>query len=149
MRWSKRDQADSEQPRRLLGKEKINQADHDDALGRIQTATDIGAMSECDLVVDRKRKHGPQVGDLPASERDRPDHTILIQHLIAFSPASAGSGRPIGCRILLQSGTANGSGGSDSGSGFRTELRCDRRWHVIGKTPVSVKRSWRVECWCR
>ena len=37
---------------RLLGKEKISQADHDDALGRIQTATDISAMSGCDLVVE-------------------------------------------------------------------------------------------------
>ena len=33
---------------RLLSKEKISQQDCDQALGRIQTATDISAMSGCD-----------------------------------------------------------------------------------------------------
>ena len=133
---------------RLLGKEKISQGDHDQALARIQTSTDISAMSGCDLVVeaasenmDIKMKIFPRLNEIC------PEHTILASNTssLSLTRIAAGSGRPdrvVGMHffnpvpLMALVEVIRALQTSDE-----TYTAIDTLARDLGKTPVSVKDS--------
>ena len=133
---------------RLLGKEKISQADHDDALGRIQTATDISAMSGCYLVVEAASDYMDiKMGIFPRLNEICPDHTILASNTssLSLTRIAAGSGRPdrvVGMHffnpvpLMALVEVIRALQTSDE-----TYNAIDSLARDLGKTPVSVKDS--------
>ena len=133
---------------RLLGKEKISQADHDEALGRIQTATDLNAMSGCDMVVEAASENMDiKMGIFPHLNEICPAHTILASNTssLSLTRIAAGSGRPdrvVGMHffnpvpLMALVEVIRALQTSDE-----TYSTIDTLARDLGKTPVSVKDS--------
>ena len=133
---------------RLLSKEKINQGDHDQALARIQTVTDISAMSACDLVVEAASENMDIKMEIFSRLNEIcPEHTILASNTssLSLTRIAAGSGRPdlvVGMHffnpvpLMALVEVIRALQTSDD-----TYNAIDTLARDLGKTPVSVKDS--------
>ena len=133
---------------RLLSKEKINQGDHDQALARIQTVTDISAMSACDLVVEAASENMDIKMEIFSRLNEIcPEHTILVSMTSSLSLTrfAGGSGRPdlvVGMHffnpvpLMALVEVIRALQTSDD-----TYNAIDTLARDLGKTPVSVKDS--------
>ena len=133
---------------RLLGKEKISQEDHDQALERIHTATDIKAMAGCDLVVEAASENMDiKMEIFPRLNEICPDHAILASNTssLSLTRIAAGSGRPdrvVGMHffnpvpLMALVEVIRALQTSDE-----TYNAIDALARDLGKTPVSVKDS--------
>ena len=133
---------------RLVSKEKISQEDSDQALGRIQTATDIDAMAGCDLVVEAASENmDVKMGIFPHLNRVCAEHTILASNTssLSLTRIAAGSGRPdrvVGMHffnpvpLMALVEVIRALQTSDE-----TYSAIDTLARDLGKTPVSVKDS--------
>ena len=133
---------------RLLSKEKISQGDHDQALARIQTATDISAMSDCDLVVEAASENMDIKMEIFSRLNEIcPEHTILASNTssLSLTRIAAGSGRPdlvVGMHffnpvpLMALVEVIRALQTSDD-----TYNAIDTLARDLGKTPVSVKDS--------
>jgi 3-hydroxybutyryl-CoA dehydrogenase len=133
---------------RLLSKEKISQGDHDQALARIQTVTDISAMSACDLVVEAASENMDIKMEIFSRLNEIcPEHTILASNTssLSLTRIAAGSGRPdlvVGMHffnpvpLMALVEVIRALQTSDD-----TYNAIDTLARDLGKTPVSVKDS--------
>ena len=133
---------------RLLSKEKISQEDHDQTLGKIQTATDISAISGCDLVVEAASENMDiKMGIFPQLNEICAEHTILASNTssLSLTRIAAGSGRPdrvVGMHffnpvpLMALVEVIRALQTSDE-----TYNAIDTLARDLGKTPVSVKDS--------
>ena len=133
---------------RLLSKEKISQGDQDQALARIQTVTDISAMSACDLVVEAASENMDIKMEIFSRLNEIcPEHTILASNTssLSLTRIAAGSGRPdlvVGMHffnpvpLMALVEVIRALQTSDD-----TYNAIDTLARDLGKTPVSVKDS--------
>lgn len=133
---------------RLLSKEKISQGDHDQALAKIQTVTDISAMSACDLVVEAASENMDIKMEIFSRLNEIcPEHTILASNTssLSLTRIAAGSGRPdlvVGMHffnpvpLMALVEVIRALQTSDD-----TYNAIDTLARDLGKTPVSVKDS--------